>query len=196
MTIQEYKDRTGLTVRQLTEELKTVDPRINYPDVSRMLTGVFEPSAVIRSYINKKAVATSPNSRNEEEWATISLEEKIVLNRRFLEVYKIISAHNRDNPATYPEMIRKTGKKRREIQSLISVMRLKGVPITSYTGHEGFWLARDEQDMRNLIGMYEKQAKSSWMIASKLKQSCGGQLTWADTQLSQKTYTVTGASES
>ena len=180
MTIQEYKDRTGLTVRQLTEELKTVDPRIKYPDVSRMLTGVFEPSAAIRSYINEKAVATPQICEIFDKWATIPAEEQIVLNRRFSEVYEIIAAHNRDNPATYPEMVRKTGKKRRDIQSIISDMRMDGIPITSYTGREGFWLARDEQDMQNLIGMYEKQAKSSWLIARKLKDSCGGQLTWAE----------------
>ena len=111
MTIQEYKDRSGLTVRQLADELKTVEPRLRYPDVSRMLTGVVEPSEIIRAYISGKVVATASNGGNEEEWATISLEEEIVSNRRFSEVYKIIRAADRDHPATYPEMIRKTAKK-------------------------------------------------------------------------------------
>ena len=178
--VKAYKEKTGLTLKQLAEEFKTIQPGIDAPTISRIITGAVRPNAELESYISEKVFAISSDGLLEQGWTITSLEEEILSNSRFSEVYQLIKAASKSHPVTYPQMQIRTGKSQREIQSLIAEMRKKGVPITSYTGKTGFWLAEDEQDMHNLIGMFEKQGKESLYIASILKNNCGGQLRWAE----------------
>lgn len=173
-----YKESNSLRLTDLQEEFSKVQPGIDIPTISRMVNGVVRPTEEVEAYIAFKVFASPSDARKEEQWAITSLAEETGLNERFLHVYQIIKEASKDNPATYSRLMLRTGKSRREIQSLISEMREQGVPIVSYTGKTGFWLAEDEADMKNLIGMYEKQAKKSLLIASRLKGSCRGQLQW------------------
>lgn len=183
MTVKQYKEIKGLTNRELTKELQAIQPELTEPLVSQMVNGIVGPSKAVNDYIVECVYKPSDRSLIEgfeQCWATIPFEEEMRSNPRFSAIYTMIEGADRSHPALYSRMVYETGKTRREIQSLISEMRLLGIPIVSYTGHEGFWLAETEQDMKDLIGMYEKQAKRSLVIASRLKKICGGQMKWAE----------------
>jgi len=183
MTVKQYKEIKGLSNRELTKELQAVQPELTEPLVSQMVNGIVGPSKAVEDYMSECVYKQCDAARIEsieQWWATIPFEEEMRSNPRFSTLYTMIADASRENPALYPRMVHKTGKSRREVQSLISEMRQLGVPIVSYTGHEGFWMAQTEKDMKDLVGMYEKQAKQSLMIASRLKKVCGGQMTWAE----------------
>ena len=184
MTVKEFKEISHLSNKDLTALLKKVQPELDEPLVSRMVSGVIGPSEAVEKFIQEtlcKAFAIESDEILYDRWRTISTDEEVRSNRRFSTVYEEISKGSENDPVTYTWLVHRTGLSRRAIQGLISEMRSMGIPIVSHTGNKGFWLAENEQDMRHLIGMYEKQAKRSLMIANRLRGNCGEQLTWVGT---------------
>ena len=183
MTVREYREANNLTQTEFAEEInRNLNTKYSKEDVCKVESGKLDFPQMVYDYLlyGEKLVATYSAERNIDRWITIPVEEEIVSNRRFSEIYETVSRASKDNPATYPAMTNQTGLTGREIQRRISEMREMGVPIVSYTGHEGFWIAKDEQDMSVLVGMYEKQAKRSLQIANRLKGNCEGQLQWQE----------------
>ena len=56
MTLKEYRQKKGLTVRELTEDLKEVDSRFTMATVSYMENGVVEPPETVRRWLAAKSI--------------------------------------------------------------------------------------------------------------------------------------------
>ena len=142
MTLKEYRSANKLTVRKLTEELKTVDPRFSMAMVSNMENGVVEPPEGVKAWLAGKQIAMHEDPLTEEE--------DIVL--------RCLAGHFKDKPMEREELKYWTGLSDRIMRKAIEGLRNRGYWILN-DGY-GYYITFNKEDLEPWINKERARARS------------------------------------
>lgn len=155
MTLKEYKNRKRLTVRELTEQLKTIDSRFTIATVSYMLNGVVEPSEEVLSWLAGKQI--------EYEAIPLSEAEDTVL--------RCLVGHSKDDPMTRSDLKYWSGLPDRVARKAIEDLRARGYWIVNGYGGKGYYITFDRNEMEEWLMTYTARAKVIFKNASAMRAS-------------------------
>lgn len=142
MTLKEYKAINKLTVRELTDELRNVDPRFTPAMVSNMANGVVDPPEAVKAWLAGKQIAM-----NEEP---LTEEEDIVL--------RCLTGHFKDKPMERGELKYWTGLSDRIMRKAIEGLRNRGYWILN-DGY-GYYITFNREDLEPWINKERARARS------------------------------------
>lgn len=142
MTLKEYRTANKLTVRKLTEELKTVDPRFTMAMVSNMENGVVEPPERVKAWLAGKQIAMNEDPLTEEEDIVI----------------RCLTGHNKDNPIARGDLKFWTGLTDRVMRKAIEGLRNRGYWILN-DGY-GYYITFNKDDLEPWINKERARARS------------------------------------
>ena len=143
MTLKEYRQKKGLTVRELTEELKEVDSRFTMATVSYMENGVVEPSDAVRRWLAAKSI--------EEENIPLSEAEDAVL--------RALVGHSYEDPVTRADLKYWCGLPDREARHAIEDLRARGYWIVNGVGGKGYYITFDRNELEQWLKTYTARAR-------------------------------------
>lgn len=142
MTLKEYKEANGLTVRQLTEELKAIDSRFTSAMVSNMTNGVVEPTEAIKTWLAGKQIQLS-----EEP---LTQAEDIVL--------RCLTGHYKDNPMERVDLKYWSGLPDRIARKAIEGLRNRGYWILN--DGNGYYITFNKSDIEPWVKKEQARARS------------------------------------
>lgn len=142
MTLKEYRTANKLTVRKLTEELKTVDPRFTMAMVSNMENGVVEPPERVKAWLAGKQIAMNEDPLTEEEDIVI----------------RCLTSHHKDNPIERGDLKFWTGLTDRVMRKAIEGLRNRGYWILN-DGY-GYYITFNKEDLEPWINKERARARS------------------------------------
>lgn len=142
MTLKEYRTANKLTVRKLTEELKTVDPRFTMAMVSNMENGVVEPPERVKAWLAGKQIAMNEDPLTEEEDIVI----------------RCLTGHFKDKPMEREELKYWTGLSDRIMRKAIEGLRNRGYWILN-DGY-GYYITFNKDDLEPWINKERARARS------------------------------------
>lgn len=142
MTLKEYRTANKLTVRKLTEELKTVDSRFTMAMVSNMENGVVEPPERVKAWLAGKQIAMNEDPLTEEEDIVI----------------RCLTGHQKDNPIERGDLKFWTGLTDRVMRKAIEGLRNRGYWILN-DGY-GYYITFNKDDLEPWINKERARARS------------------------------------
>lgn len=161
MTLKEYRMKHGMTVRDLTEELKRVDPRFTLATVSYMENGVVEPSEVVKRWLAGKQIA--------EEETPLSDAEDAVL--------RALVGHSYEDPVTRGDLKFWSGLTDREARHAIEDLRARGYWIVNGIGGKGYYITFSREELERWLKTYTARArvisKNAHAMLSKMPEQVG-----------------------
>lgn len=173
MTVRMYKDLKGITLEALTDELRTVEPRLDMPLVSRMVNGIVAPNEDVQLYINLH----SEGFANERVSIPEPALDDAFLNRLLTE----IRVCSRTIPASRAMLAGYLGKSDRDVRKGIEELRKRGYRIISDSGHYGYWLDEHGGGYDRMRAEMRKKALSMLStIRAMDKGELEGQLSWEE----------------
>ena len=143
MTLKEYRQKRGLTVRELTEELKEVDSRFTMATVSYMENGVVDPPETVRRWLAGKQV--------DGESTPLSDAEDAVL--------RALVGHSYDDPVTRADLKYWCGLKDRVARLAIESLRSRGFWIVNGVGGKGYYITFDRNELEEWLKTYTARAR-------------------------------------
>ena len=152
MTIKEYKDRHGLSLRQLAERIRPVEPGITIPLLSMMYNGVAEPSENVKRWLASEEV----NDINDP----LSTTESIVLMH--------LEDATRENPVSRGYLILWAGLPDREIRHTIEKLRNRGFWIINGE-NGGYYITDDRDEMERWLLSYTARVKTIARTAAAMR---------------------------
>lgn len=153
MTLKEYRQKNGMTVRELTEELKEIDSRFTMATVSYMENGVVEPPEGVKAFLARKQI--------EENEEPLTENEDIVL--------RCLTGHFKDNPMERGDLKYWTGLPDRVMRRAIEGLRARGYWILN-DGY-GYYLTFDREDMERWLAVYTARARSVFKTANAMRST-------------------------
>ena len=186
MTLKEYKITNNLSNRELTNELRSIQPELDEPMVSRIVSGVVRPSEKVEEYINtksfEKVFANDFDGLLDGESINIPVNDKTVIESPFLQdLYIEISKGTMDRPATRGQLKHHFRTGDRVVRRGIEELRNAGVKVVSHSDKHGYWLNDGYDAFRS------QMLKKAYTIIRTIKamdSRLEGQFEWADTQRS------------
>lgn len=172
MTVRMYKEFKGITLEALTDELRTIEPRLDMPLVSRMVNGIVAPNEDVQQYIDLYTEGVA----NEN----ISVQES--LDDSFLEqLLREIRVCSRMIPASRAMLCGYLGKPDRTIRKGIEELRRRGYRIISDSGHYGYWLDENGGGYDHMRAEMRKKALSILQTIRAMDgKELEGQLIWEE----------------
>ena len=160
MTLKEYKQRKGLTLRDLTEELKEVDSRFTLATVSYMVNGVVECSDNVKRWLAAKQI--------QNEALPLSDAEDAVL--------RALTGHSKTDPVTRSDLKYWSGLPDREARYAIENLRARGYWIVNGEGGKGYYITFDRNELEEWLKTYTARAKVISKNANAMRASMPGQV--------------------
>lgn len=161
MTLKEYREKHGLTVRELAEELREVDSRFTLATVSYMETGVVEPPEVVKRWLAGKQI--------EEEALPLSDAEDAVL--------RALVGHTYEDPVTRSDLKYWSGLPDREARQAIEDLRARGYWIVNGIGGKGYYITFDRTELERWLQTYTARArvisKNAHAMLSRMPEQVG-----------------------
>lgn len=143
MTLKEYKFEKGLTLRELTDELKAVDSRFTLSTVSYMVNGVVEPNESVKRWLAAKQI--------EGESLPLSDAEDAVL--------RALVGHSKEDPVTRSDLKYWSGLPDREARHAIEDLRARGYWIINGEGGKGYYITFKREEMEEWLKTYTARAR-------------------------------------
>lgn len=155
MTLKEYRLSKRLTQTELAAEISKDIPGIDRALISKIETGLCEPSSAIRIWLFK-ACAQASKELKGQTWATLRETEKKALKTDLqAQIYEMLEKADR---SVSRNMLRiRTGRSDRQIRKAISEMRAAGILIVTTSSGKGYWLAQTDNDLRLLKREYQSR---------------------------------------
>ena len=152
MTIKEYKDKHGLSLRQLEEQIKPIEPGITVPLLSMMYNGVAEPSENVKRWLAWVEVS--------EKDEPLSPAESVVLMH--------IENATKEEPASRGYLVNWVGLPDREIRFIIEKLRNRGFWIVNgVTG--GYYITEDRNELEIWLAEYTARVSSIAKTAAAMR---------------------------
>lgn len=143
MTIKEYRQKEGLTLREMSEVLKKeVDSRYTLAMVSYMENGVVEPSEELRRWLASKQI--------EGEDTPLTYAEDSVL--------RTLTGHSYEDPVTRSDLKHWTGLSDRDARHAIEDLRARGYWIVNGEGGKGYYITFDRNELERWLKTYTARA--------------------------------------
>lgn len=143
MTLKEYRQKKGLTVRELTEELKEVDSRFTMATVSYMENGVVAPPDWVKVWLAAKQI--------EGEEIPLSDAEDAVL--------RALTGHTYEDPVTRSDLKYWSGLNDREARQAIEDLRARGYWIVNGIGGKGYYITFDRKELEKWLKTYTARVR-------------------------------------
>lgn len=174
MNIVKYtRDRLGVSQAELARMISGEIPGIDRATVSRLETGLVDPSEALLEWL-LKACAQPNEGTNAQDWATLREAEKKSLKSDFwVAIYEMLEKASADNPATRAMLCIRTGKSDRQVRDAISEMRGEGILIVP---KRGYWLCQTDEDFQLLCRQYLSRIRSCNKTLKAIKMSSPDQL--------------------
>ena len=160
MTLKEYRLKKRLTIRSMTEELKTIDQRFTTSMVSNMERGVVEPPEAVKVYLAKKQIEMNEDPLTEGE--------DIVL--------RCLTGHSKDDPMTRSDLKYWSGLTDRIARDAIERLRNRGYWIVNGI-HGGYYITNDPNDLEYFIRKEKARAISILRTTSAMQSKLPNQIT-------------------
>ena len=161
MTIKEYRRKKGLTLRELTAELKEIDSRFTLATVSYMENGVVEPSEDVKLWLAGKQI--------EEESSPLTMAEDCVL--------RALTGHSYEDPVTRSDLKYWSGLTDREARQAIEDLRSRGYWIVNGIGGKGYYITFDRTELEKWLRTYTARAvvisKNARAMRSRMPEQVG-----------------------
>lgn len=152
MTLKEYRQYKGITVRKLTEELKQIDPRFTMATVSYMENGVVDPPENVRVFLAEKQIESNETPLTEAE--------DIVL--------RCLTGHSKDDPVSRGDFKYWCGIEDRTAREAIEGLRRRGYWIINGT-NGGYYITFNREEMEEWLLTYTARARSINKVASAMR---------------------------
>lgn len=143
MNLKDYRIKNGLTVRELTDELKAVDSRFTVATVSYMENGVVEAPECVKRWLAAKQV--------ENEEIPLSDAEDAVL--------RALTGHTYEDPVTRSDLKYWSGLPDREARQAIEDLRARGYWIINGIGGKGYYITFDRNELEQWLLTYTARAR-------------------------------------
>lgn len=143
MNLKDYRIKNGLTVRELTDELKAVDSRFTVATVSYMENGVVESPECVRRWLAAKQI--------EDEEIPLSDAEDAVL--------RALTGHTYEDPVTRSDLKYWSGLSDREARQAIEDLRARGYWIINGIGGKGYYITFDRNELETWLKTYTARAR-------------------------------------
>lgn len=143
MNLKDYRIKNGLTVRELTDELKAVDSRFTVATVSYMENGVVEAPECVKRWLAAKQV--------ENEEIPLSDAEDAVL--------RALTGHTYEDPVTRSDLKYWSGLSDREARQAIEDLRARGYWIINGIGGKGYYITFDRNELETWLKTYTARAR-------------------------------------
>lgn len=167
MTLKEYRQKRGMTLKDLSEELKELDPRITVPLLSYMENGVVEtPDSVKEFLARKRVIVEEPLTENED----------IVL--------RCLTGHFKDSPMERGDLKYWSGLPDRIVRKAIEGLRNRGYWILN-DGY-GYYLTNDREELKRWLAVYTARARSVFKTAGAMLDRMDGQLSMVDIESTER----------
>lgn len=146
----------GQMAALISESIKGIDRAL----ISKMETGLCEPSAELREWL-RKACAQPSDEPNSITWVTLRDAEKRLLNGELqAQIYKALETSSFDYPVTRTVLRLRTGRSDRKIRKAIADMRQAGILIVASSSGQGYWLAQTDEDIAILRHEYTARLRA------------------------------------
>lgn len=143
MNLKDYRIKNGLTVRELTDELKAVDSRFTVATVSYMENGVVEAPECVKRWLAAKQV--------ENEEIPLSDAEDAVL--------RALTGHTYEDPVTRSDLKYWSGLSDREARQAIEDLRARGYWIINGIGGKGYYITFGRNELETWLKTYTARAR-------------------------------------
>lgn len=143
MTLKEYREKHGMTVRDLTEELSKVDSRFTLAVVSYMENSIVEPPEIVNRWLAAKQI--------EEEDTPLSIAEDAVL--------RALTGHSYEDPVTRSDLRFWSGLSDREARQAIEDLRARGYWIVNGEGGKGYYITFNREELEKWLKTYTARAR-------------------------------------
>lgn len=154
MTLKEYRQYKGITVRKLTDELKQIDPRFTMATVSYMENGVVDPPESVKIFLAEKQIESNTDPLTEAE--------DIVL--------RCLVGHDKDDPVTRGDLKYWSGLEDRVAREAIEGLRRRGYWVINGT-NGGYYITFDRDEMEAWLLSYTARARTINKVASAMRAS-------------------------
>lgn len=151
MTLKEYRIKRGITVRELAEELKSVDYRFTLATVSYMENGIVEPPESVKAWLAGKQIETNADPLTEAE--------DIVL--------RVLTGHSKEDPITRSDLKYWSGLPDRVARKAIEGLRSRGYWIVN-GANGGYYITFNREEMNDFLRVYTAKARSINKVASAM----------------------------
>lgn len=147
--ILRYRQIKGITQKELADDLQSIVPGIDRILISKMETGLCEPSPLMREYL-LKACAHADIERKSLNRQIGRLDKKDAEIGDFDPVEEIVlgalKVSSKHNPLTRAKLKDLTGMKDSRARDVIGRLRDKGYRVVGSAGTKGYWIAENESE--------------------------------------------------
>lgn len=152
MTLKEYRQYKGITVRKLTEELKQIDPRFTMATVSYMENGVVDPPENVRVFLAEKQIEFNETPLTEAEDT----------------ILRYLVGRTKEDPLTRDDLRHWCGFNDRTAREAIEGLRRRGYWIINGT-YGGYYITFNREEMEEWLLTYTARARSINKVASAMR---------------------------
>lgn len=146
MTIKEYKDTNGLTLGELYEQVKPIEPKITVPLLSYMCQGFIQETPTIMAWLSKR-----------EESSLTPTEASVLLYLK--EKGETVSRRELRDVTKLPD---------RQSRRVIESLRSKGEWIVTGDEGYGYKYTTDRKELEEFLWAYTARSKTIFRNAAAM----------------------------
>lgn len=146
MTIKEFKESNGLTLGELYEQVKPVEPRITIPLLSYMCSGFIAETPAITAWLARQSA--SPLTETEARVLLYLKEKEGTVTRRELK-----------------DVTKMTDRQSRKV---IESLRSKGAWIVTGDEGHGYKYTTDRRELEEFLWVYTARSKTIFRNAAAM----------------------------
>lgn len=159
--IKAYREASGLSQRELAEEMAKTFPGVDKALISKMENGLCEPTEEMRAWccngINRLA-----DERKQSEGSiprsAISGFEKGYFTAFEQSILDRLANTDIEHRVTRGMLVALFGSSDRAVRKAIENLRASGIRVGSGLGDKGYWLIKDENEYKRFIAEYTSRA--------------------------------------
>lgn len=152
MTIKEYREKNGITLREMTKELKELDTRFTLATVSYMENGVVNPPDCVNVWLAEKQI--------EENTTPLTEAEDLVL--------RSLVGRTKEDPLTRGDIKYWCGLNDRVAREAIEGLRSRGYWIINGESG-GYYVTFNRAEMEAWLNTYTARARTINKVASAMR---------------------------
>lgn len=176
--IHQYRQLKGITQRELADELQPIVPGIDRILISKMETGLCEPTPPMQEYL-LKACAHADMERKSRGRYIYQLSEKNAEIGDFSPteemVLEALKECSKERPLTRSRLKDLTGMKDSRARDIIGRLRDRGVRVVGSAGTKGYWIAEGESEYLAFRKEYQNKAMTYLSRISAMDSYTEGQ---------------------
>lgn len=157
MTIKEYREKKGLTQRQLAKELAATFKGVDASLISKFENNVCQPPVELQAYIDAEERIFKPELTETQEI-----------------IYNLLKGS--EAPVSRATLCFFCQQDDRSNRLDIADMRKKGIRICSSSHTKGYWLAQDQGDYEMLRAEYIARINDMASIVKAMDNNTEGQV--------------------